>query len=593
MTLWLNGPGLSKGQWQRRVARIQSRVERIAGSVNRKRAERKRAERRARHEALPLELPPGNESMLAWLRRTIVDAVVFDADSLARSADAARPIVVAEQLDYHVVAEGLAREDVDQIESSPERYPGVRIEQRSWRVYPLGSLAAHLIGHMGAVTAEDLAAGNERGLRPYHPQDRIGRLGVEWREDRLLRGERGEVIESLDHSGNVIAHRAEEKVKPGRDLVLTIDVRLQRAVESLLDSVLQRRGLRKAAVSQPPGGGGGAVVVIDVHSGAILAAASAPRFDPNHFSQNNGSIENLLSDPAMPFFDRVAQMAIPPGSVFKVLTATSLLESGIDPHEAFRCQGYLHDVDHWRCQLFRNQGIGHGKLNLVDALTQSCNVYFFEKISQIRPEALTHWAYQFGFGMSTGCDWANDSAGRLPTPASIRRDERRRWSDDDSRGLAIGQGTLTTTPLQIVRMMAAVANGGKLVRPHVVERSADVQDKNKVSAIAGLHDSTLKILRAGLGRVVSDANGTARRTVWLESVKIAGKTGTAQTGGGREDHSWFAGYAPADAPRVAFVVALEHAGSGAEAAGPVARRIVQRMHQLGYFDNTVSITTGK
>ncbi len=572
--------GLTDAQWHRRVARIQARVERIAHSVNRKRSERLAAAERARDER------SDEQSTLTWLKRTIADALVFDADTLARRAERARPIMVAEQVDYHVVAEGITPEDVAAIRSSPELYPGVRIEQRSQRVYPQGELAAHLIGYLGRVTAEELAAGRIDSLHSVHPDDRLGRLGIERQEDRSLRGERGEAVETLDHRGNVIATQTEGHVVAGRDLLLTIDIKLQRVAETLLDGALLRRGLRQTLANRPTGGG--AVVVMDVHSGAILAAASAPRFDPNLFVQDDRPVDDLLRDPAKPLFDRAAQMAIPPGSVFKVLTAVALMENGIDPHKTFRCRGYLHDVDHWRCQLFRRRAIGHGDVNLLDAITRSCNVYFFDRVGQIRPQSFTRWGYRFGFGMPTGCDWTSDAAGRLPTPASIRRDEGRRWDDDDSRGLAVGQGRLTTTPLQIVRMMAAVANGGTLVTPHIASDSA-----SPAVRIEGLHTSTLSVLREGLGRVVSDRDGTAYRTVRLESVAIAGKTGTAQTGGQLEDHSWFAGYAPAATPRVAFVVALEHAGGGAEAAGPVARRIVQRMRQLGYFGKTASITAGR
>jgi penicillin-binding protein 2 len=235
---------------------------------------------------------------------------------------------------------------------------------------------------------------------------------------------------------------------------------------------------------------------------------------------------------------------------------------------------------------------------LGDALAQSCNVYFFHAADQMGPAPLVNWATRFGFGRPAGIDLPGESAGRVPTPATIRDLEGHAWRAGDTQALAIGQGSLMVTPLQVARLMAAVANGGSLVTPHVVSdlglvqladgQSGSDESEETISTqppqpIKGLQPSTLRIIQEGLRRVVADPAGTAYATVRLKSVSIAGKTGTAETGGGRADHAWFAGYAPADSPKVAFVVVLQHAGSGTAAAGPVAKRLVLRMQQLGYF----------
>jgi penicillin-binding protein 2 len=391
-------------------------------------------------------------------------------------------------------------------------------------------------------------------------------------------------------------------------VILSVDVPLQRTAQALLRSALTRRPAQHADPDAATSGG--AIVVMDVRTGAVLAAASEPGFDPNAFSRNDtGELKKMLADAAGPMFDRVTRMALPPGSVFKPLTAVALLESGVDPREPYFCRGYLHQPDRWRCQIFARFGQGHESLGLIDALAYSCNVYFFHHAGRVGPDPLTHWAARFGFGRPTGIDLPDESGGFLPTPLNIRSHEGHTWREGDTRALAVGQGSLTATPLQIVRLMAAIANGGYLVTPHVVrsvgllmdESISNEEDANadSVSAanafpdeievpapqrIDGLSRQTLGTIREGLQRVVAAPEGTAHDTVYLDDIAIAGKTGTAESGKDREDHAWFAGYVPADAPRVAFVVVLEHAGDGGAEAGPVAQRLVMRMQQLGYFD---------
>ena len=573
--------GVSGEEWDRRAGRIQSRVERIAAAANR----RQRADTAPDTSPQP---PPG--SFFGRIGRLLAESLQASLDDLPQPR-----ITVAEELDYHVMAEGLPLAMVAEIEGRPEHYPGVKVVQRTRRTYPGGPLAAHVLGHLGPVEAEQLRPGEDSG---YHAEDLVGRMGVERQYESLLRGQRGVAVELTDHSGRILSSYRQREPGVGRDLVLTLDPQLQRAAEALLDSALQRRAIQRPA-AEPAGG---AIVVIDVRSGAVRAAASAPRFDPSLFVRGEraaprGYPAALLSRPDHPLFDRTSKMAIPPGSVFKTLAAVALLEAGaVDPDEAFFCQGYLHQPDRERCAIYRRQGIGHGELSLADALAQSCNVYFFHHCGRMGPEPLVDWAGRFGFGRPTGVDLPEEAAGLLPdaTTVSDPRDNPR--ESGDAQLLAIGQGPLQVTPLQVVRMMAAVANGGQLVTPHVVSRLGlpqraedasprdDSDDPIRVpppQPVAGLRPETLAAVREGLEHVVSDPRGTAYGTVRLDSVAVAGKTGTAETGGDRGDHAWLAGYVPAERPKLAFVVVLEHAGDGATAAGPVAKRLVVRMQQLG------------
>ncbi len=442
-----------------------------------------------------------------------------------------------------------------------------------------------------------------------------GRAAWAWSRqyESLLRGRRGLALETTDHSGRLLGTTRQREPGVGRDLVLTLDPKLQAAAETLLDSALERRSLG----ASPPEPAGGAIVVMDVRDGSIRASASAPAFSPGVFAGGQGSRSAaLLDDPAHPLFDRVLKMAIPPGSVFKIVTAAALLESAkLDPDETYTCHGYLDSPDRWRCAIYQRYGVGHGLVMLADALAVSCNVYFFHHARLLGPEPLVDWAFRCGFGRVTGVDLPGESPGALPTPESVRRVEGRAWRTADTLSLAIGQGTLEATPLQVARLLAAVANGGQLVTPHVVSGlglpvSDDEQPAGKVVSgpwsgagkltpaatpvdgaihvpsprpIAGLGAPTLSAIRRGLEQAVSDPRGTAHAAMDMESIGVAGKTGTAQAGPGRAEHAWFAGYVPADEPRVALVVVLEHAGNADETAGPVARRLVLEMKKLGYY----------
>jgi penicillin-binding protein 2 len=324
---------------------------------------------------------------------------------------------------------------------------------------------------------------------------------------------------------------------------------------------------------------------MDTRSGAVLVSASAPRFNPNAFvSGDDMQLSALLTEDARPLFDRATKMSIPPGSLFKVVTALALLQSGaVDPDEPFHCQGYLHSPDRQRCFIFRRFGVGHGELTLADALAQSCNVYFYHFATQSGCGPLIDWAQRLGLGQATGIDLPDEAAGRLPTPDNIEQLEGHAWGLSDTQSLAIGQSSLAVTPLQMARLMAAIANGGTLLTPHVTQSGIGDESFQRAGKPCSIAPQASAVIREGLKRVVADPNGTAHAAFESLPVSVAGKTGTAETGRERRDHAWFAGYVPADSPRFAFAMALEHAGGGAAVAAPIARRLIERMIELGYF----------
>jgi penicillin-binding protein 2 len=591
--------GVPPEEWQRRARGVQARVERIAASVNRRR--RELAPAPAQTET-PAKTWAGR--LGCWLREALDDTPA----GLPPEA-----ITVAEELDYHVLAEDVPLSLVAEIEGHPERYAGVKVVERTRRVYPSGSLAAHVLGHLGRVTAEEKGtdaiarngpegASHKRRRSPFF-EDLIGRAGVERQYEPLLRAGRGTAVELTDRNGRILSSFRETEPGVGRDLILTLDPALQRAAETLLDAALDRRDVQGLT----PERAGGAIVVMDVHSGALLAAASAPRFDPGVFlfgaSRDRAA---LLEDPGRPLLDRVRQMAVAPGSVIKTVAAAALLQTrAVQPDEPFHCQGYLHEPDRQRCAVYVRHGVGHGDVTLCDALAVSCNVYFFHHAARLGPGPLVDWARRFGFGEPTSVDLPGESSGTLPTPRNIERIEGHPWREGDTLELAVGQGSMTATPLQVARMIAAVANGGNLVSPHVVSRLGLPLEDNGASPpesaedpiavppprpMPGLDSHTLGMVRRGLERVVADPRGTAHGTVFSDDISIAGKTGTAETAGDRAAHAWFAGYVPADEPRYAIVVALEHAGNAAQSAGPVVKRLVGEMQQGGLLGGPVLVT---
>lgn len=506
------------------------------------------------------------------------------------------PLVVQEELDYHSILPEVTLAIAAEIESHPDRYPGLRIELSTRRRYLKGTLAPHLVGYRKEIDDDSLRARREKFPHgdplDYRPGDRVGMTGLERFYERHLRGLRGERKLILNRNGEVISSEIVRRPRIGRDLMLTLNVGLQQAAGELLKEALETPTFDEKTGKPLPIPQGGSIVALDVRTGAILAAASAPGFDVNALVGHDPEAwRQLTADTRKPLFPRVTHMALPPGSTFKVLSAIAFLEQGvIDPEASFHCQGYLRTPDKYRCFTFRNFGVGHGDVNLVEALARSCNVYFFDAARRCDPTTLHEWAERFGFGSPTGVDLPGERGGTLPPPPEVTQRGRPRLSGD-TLGMAIGQAQLTATPLQVARLMAAVANGGRLVIPRVVESTSTVGQELPVEEgsedatlpnsdsqrVPDLHERTLHWVRLGLRRVIEDPHGTGHKTVRLPEISIAGKTGTAEAGGNRPDHAWFAGYVPAEQPRVAFVVVLEHAGSGGHAAGPVAKRLVQEM----------------
>jgi penicillin-binding protein 2 len=568
--------GVSPEELETERQKIQQRVERIVSLVESNRV----AQEQKRYAEKPSQPLQHWWQRLAWrFHREL---------TTPPRRGTAEPLIVREELDYHRLLEAIDFESVAEIESHPERFPGLRVTYGTRRVYPYGSAASHVIGHR---SESDEQSGEDADAVLSSSTGRRGVTGVERSYDRILSGLPGERKIVRNRQGEILSSEVIREPQPGQDVVLSIDLALQQRCEQILDQTLASR-----ENAQPEAGA--SLVVIDVRTGEVVACANGPRHDLSLFTEYDADQwRELTNDPRRPFFPRATQMAIAPGSVFKTVTAVSLLQCGrIDPDELYLCRGYLHTPERYRCYIYRHYGVGHGEIALREAIAQSCNVYFYHAGQTIGPDEMIYWADQLGFGRPTGIDLPGEASGNLPRPGRLSPGSQDKWHPSETLGLAIGQSRLTVTPLQIAHWMSILANNGVGFTPRVVQRIGSMTTQGTPSLppavphpISGLEDDTLQRIREGMERVVNWHRGTGYKHVRLPNIRIAGKTGTAEVAG-KQDHAWFAGYVPADQPQYAFAVVMEHGGSGGSSAGPVAKQMVEAMLELGLLEPTTAVT---
>lgn len=452
--------------------------------------------------------------------------------------------------------EDISREEIFRLEENRTNLPGMNLQIELRRRYPLGNLAAHLLGYLGEINKNEL---ENLYLEGYRQGDILGKSGLECTYDRFLRGEPGGMEIEVNAKG--IQTRIIREVPPraGKSIYLTIDEELQRTCEEELKS-------RKK---------NGAIVVIDPTNGEVLALVSLPTYDPNLFSglRDREDISRLLHDQQFPFFNRAIQGRYAPGSIFKIITAICALEEGkINLEEEFYCPGYF-NLGNRTFKCWKTEG--HGRLSFKDALIQSCDVFFYQLGLRCGVDNLERYAKKFALNDLTQIDLPGEKKGLVPGRSWKRKNYRESWYEGDTVNLSIGQGYVLITPLVAANLAALVANHGKLYQPHLVKKI--VEDENTIwepeqKKVADLEISagTWQIFSECLEKAVSEGTGKA---AYLPGIEIAGKTGTAENPLG-EDHAWFIGYAPAENPRVAFAIFVEHGGRGGVAAAPLAKKIV-------------------
>lgn len=458
------------------------------------------------------------------------------------------------------VAHDVSRGAVARLAERRADLPGIVVDVRTARAYPLGTVAGHLLGYVAEASRADLARDPW-----YAPGDRKGVAGVEALLETDLRGAKGWEEVEVDALGHPLRRLARRAATPGARAVLTIDADIQRwAAEALGDR-------------------SGAVVVLEPATGRVLALVSSPSFDPGAFADRARTRERLalLADTSLPLLYRPLQSLYAPGSTFKIVTLAAGLASGrLTPATRFACAGTYAGQ---KCWILEKKHRGHGTLDLVEALANSCNVYFYQAGERIGIAPIASTARGLGLGVPPGVGIGPEAAGVVPTPEWERENvagpDGEHWGLGDVRNTAIGQGYVVASPFQLARMAGAAAYGGVLMRPRIVER-LETDDgrilrafEPEVEADLGWDSSVASTVREALAAVVERGTGAGAR---LPGVRVGGKTGTAQNPHG-EDHAWFVAVAPVDSPAVSIAVLVEHGGGGSAAALPVARSVLERL----------------
>lgn len=500
-----------------------------------------------------IELPPARRQ-----------AVLADA----RRRPGFVPVTVRDDLSWDEVARVALR--------APE-LPGVQLDSGLVRDYPQGDVLAHVVGYVGAVSEEELVAARDPLLS--QPDFRIGKAGVERSYEPVLRGEAGLSRVEVNAIGREIRELDRKEGGAGADLPLSLDLDLQRFCCARLASELSA-----------------SAVVLHVGTGEVLAMASVPSFEPASFTGGLSAATwaELRDNPRTPLVNKCIRGQYPPGSTFKPMTVLAALESGISPTLQVVCTGSI-SLGNAEFHCWREHG--HGRLGMVDAIEQSCDVYFYELAKRLGIDPIAAMARRFGLGEPTGIDLPGERAGLIPSRAWKQAAYGRGWLKGETLVCGIGQGYVEATPLQLAVMTARIAHGGLAVTPRLVPAQAGTAAP--APAPLGVDPAFLDIVRRGMQQVVNGPRGTARvAALDLPGVQVAGKTGTSQVRRiskadrlanrqkrpdipwEQRDHALFIGYAPFAAPRYAVAVVVEHGIGGAKVAAPIARDILRKALEL-------------
>lgn len=483
-----------------------------------------------------------------------------------------------------ILAQDLTQDIVTRVEERRNDLPGVSVDVQPIRYYPYNSMAAQVFGYVGQIDEEDMK--RLKGQEGVSSITQIGRAGLEAYYDDLLRGKDGGRQVEVDASGTPVKEMERKNSVPGHNFHLTIDLNLQKATEDALDR----------QVANGIGTHGIAAVAIDPNTGAVLAMASRPSYNPNWFTRGITEKEwaQINNNPAHPMENRVIAGEYPPGSTFKLITGTAALElKKVTPDELIFDSGR-----HWLVDMRNAGGEALGWLNFTEALAKSDNVYFYELGRRVGIDKLAEYARMFGMGKKTGIALRGEATGLVASEEYKKKNFNQDWYLGDTFNSAIGQGFQLVTPLQAAMIVSEVANGGIQYKPFLVSR-IDNLDGTPYKIFAPeqvgtlpVSKSTLDLVREGM-RNVAEESGTAGSLFAGFPIQVAGKTGTAENFGGA-DHAWFVAYAPFDHPRIVIAVLTEQGGFGALASGPVAKSMLEEFFQVGaYADGKSPAHDGK
>jgi penicillin-binding protein 2 len=483
-----------------------------------------------------------------------------------------REVQIYEPYGPVILASDLSPAEMARLAEAQTDLPGVDFEAQPVRNYPHKKEGAHLFGYVGAITEAEYADLKRFG---YSPNDVVGKDGLEKTYDSYLRGKIGGQQIEVDASGALKSRLNFANPVPGNTLVTTIDWRLQEIAERNLRAELLRRGkMRHQRLS-------GAVVIIDPKDGGVLALASYPEFDPNDFATpiTGKKFSRYLNDALLPLFDRAIGAATPTGSTFKMITGSGAISSGvIKPNQV------LYDSGAWNCHGVLKRDIAAGGLGTTDfvrALAASSDGYFYQLGDRLGHERLRYYALQYGLAQKLGVDIPGEFEGNWPTNEWSMKVYNLPLEPSDVCILAIGQGAMEATPLQMANVTATVANGGTLFRPHIVEAIRSPRGKiiktfdHEIIRKVDVTEESLREVRAGMDKV-TDPGGTAYG-LKVAGLPFGGKTGTAEIGVGGKlaNTTWFVAYAPSAHPTMAMAVFMDRSGGyGSEVAAPVAQHII-------------------
>ena len=460
-----------------------------------------------------------------------------------------------------LLAENVPRPKVFCLAEEKVNLPGVNIKVQPKRHYLHRNFASHLLGHLGEIGPKELRSLSRAG---YKLGDIIGKSGVEKIYDNSLRGRSGGRQVEMDARGRQLRIISSVLPEEGDSLILTLDERIQKLCEDSLK------------------GKAGAICAINPANGEVLALVSKPDFDPNLFTERltPSRTQELFTDPGLPMFHRAIQSQYAPGSLFKIVTAIAALEEKvITLDDTLVCRGSLQIGDReFKCWKEK----GHGRLDIVQAIAKSCDVFFYQLGLKVGGDKIAKYARMLGLAEKIGISLPSEARGLVPDSTWKKINFGERWYPGDTANMSIGQGYLEVSPLQMASLISLVANGGVIYKPFIVKKIIDGQEnviktfQPKVLGEVKISSGTLSIVRRGLREAV--LSGTSQ-VLKFKRLSVLGKTGTAENPHG-EDHAWFICYAPEEAPIIALAVLVEHGGHGASAAAPLARRILNGVFTL-------------
>lgn len=455
-----------------------------------------------------------------------------------------------------VIIPDVNEEIITKIAEQITELPGIIIQVNPKRYYIYGPLCAHILGYISEIDKETLIKKRHLG---YKYGDLIGISGIEEYYDLFLKGTDGGKQIEVDVRGRQLRVLGNMEPISGNNLILTIDSKLQKIADEAL------------------GDRSGAIIVMNPNNGEILALVSKPSFDPNMFlgRMTPEQAKNIFTDKNYPLFNRVIQAQYSPGSVFKIIVTAVALENKIINENDKYCCGGIYWLGDKRFICFQKEK--HGEVDIVDALTHSCNIFFYQLGYKLGVDKISKFANEVGLGHKTSIDLPSEATGLVPTRTWKKKEHKEEWYGGDTLILSIGQGYILTTPLQLAQALSVIVNGGHVFRPRIVKQMTDSSGNIRIFSsliekVVSLSEQTQKVLFKGLESVVT--KGTGQRA-YLPYLKIGGKTGTVQNPG--EDHALFLCFAPVNSPKVVISILVEHGGKGGTEAVPVARRIIEQM----------------